>query len=183
MTPTILSGLLDWAARGLGPGRTAIWAEGDGPLPPRPYATLKVDTVVREGSPSYFPLLERAVPEPELVQPILQGALLSVSVDVYGGKGREALALAEAIAATLLRTTARERLQAHGIAFVDVLAAPVDVTKVVGTTHEGRARFDVRFRVNLRDDDPVGWIERVELTGTATTGTFEHTETRIIGVT
>lgn len=172
----LYNGLRDWLVTAAA-GANVIWQEGDGPIPARPAVTMKVETVVREGAPTYFPTKDSGI------QPILQGGVLTLAVDVYGASGRAVLAIAEALAGSLNRTTVKDRLRSFGLAYVDLAMSPKDVSAIVGTSYEGRAHFDARFRANFRDDDPVGWIETVELTGTFSSGDFTYTETHVIGVT
>ncbi|PZQ49753.1 MAG: hypothetical protein DI556_09790 [Rhodovulum sulfidophilum] len=132
----------------------AIWADQDGKLPERQFCAVKITGVRREGAPTYFPI------DGDGNQPILQGAILTVSVSVFGGATPgAALDKASALAGSLNRVTVKDRLRSKGLAFVDLPLSPSDVTRIVGTTNEPRAVFDARFRVNLAEIDPVGWIE------------------------
>jgi hypothetical protein len=61
------------------------------------------------------------------------------------------------------------------MAYVQVLTGPEDLATVVGTGFEGRAHLDVQMRAAISIIDDVGIIERVELTGTIESVTYEQT--------
>lgn len=156
-------GLFAWIS-GLSP---TIWANQNGKIPERQFCSIRIAGVRREGSPTYFPIDEDGN------QPILQGALLTLHVAVFGGDTPGgALDTASALAGSLSRTTVKDRLRSAGLAFVDLAMPPADVSRVVGTTFEPHAVFDARFRVNLTEIDPVGWIETVILSGEFRSGDF-----------
>ena len=173
MTPAIRNGLLQWMIAQMGDS-SVVWADGNGPIPDRSFATMKITNARREGSPTFFPI------DDEGRQPILQGVLMTLSVSVYSGG--TSLDLADALAGSLNRTTIRDILRGHGVAFVDVVMPPTDTSVTVGTTFESRATFDLRFRANIGDLDPVGWIETVILTGRIEAGDRVFETTHTIGV-
>ena len=168
-------GLYEWLKAAFGTG-AVIWADGNGPVPARVFVVLKIISVVREGYPTYHPIDDLGN------QAIQQGALLTLHVACFGGSQGEALAESVALSGSLNRTSVKEALREHGLAFVDLPLAPVDVSKVVGTTFEGRAHFDARFRANLGDTDPVGWIATVILDGEYRSGDLVLTTSQTIGV-
>lgn len=172
MTP-LRAGLLAWMESIIGQGEV-LWADGNGPILQRPYVTMKVSNVRREGSPTYFPLNESGG------QPILQGALLTLSVSAYAHD--LALDMAVALSGSLNRSTVLALLRLHGLAFVDIVMPPTDTSVVVGTTFESRATFDARFRANIGDIDPVGWIETVILNGRIEAGGRIIETSQTIGV-
>jgi hypothetical protein len=160
------SSVHDWLVRSVPPGVTVIKRDQDGNLPGRPFVTAKVIAEVREGHPEVWPLQDDGTVT------IVQGALFTISVQVFGN---EAFELAHGIQNALNKITVQDFLRSRGMAYVQVLTGPEDLATVVGTGFEGRAHLDVQMRAAISIIDDVGIIERVELTGTIESVTYEQT--------
>lgn len=167
--------LMAWLRRELGHTR-AILADQDGPPLERQYATLKIGAIRYEGQPTTFPIGDNGL------QPILQGAMVTVNVNVFGGSVGQAFDTAMVLAKSLSRFTVKQQLRVEGLAFVRLLSDPKDISMPVGTTYESRALLEMQFRTNVRTDDNLDWIERVELTGNYQSDGPGFQTTQIIGV-
>lgn len=153
------------------PGSPVIKRDQDGPKPKVSFVAAKVIAEAREGHPVIGKLRDDGT---ILIQ---QGALLTVSVQTFGP---EASLLARSIRDSVNKITVQDGLRSNGLAYVDVLSGPTDISEVVGTTWEQRWHVDVLMRTNVEVVDDVGIIERVELTGNFNDGALIYTE--IVGV-
>lgn len=154
-----LSGLQAWLAHELTEGK-AIWADGDGKIPERTFATLKVLSAAREGQPYRWPM------GADGIQHSMQDILITLTVNVYSNIRGQALTIADRLAASPQNFNSRLILRQTGWAYVQTLSGPSDISAIVGSDYESRAVFDLQLRTNALFSEYIGWIERVVITGT-----------------
>lgn len=154
---TVRDGIRGWLMTNF--GGSVTWADQGGKLPDRMFVTAKVASVRAEGQAHVGSIDDDGV---LLIQ---QTTLSMLHVNVYGGEVGEAIDSAVALRNSLEKVRVREALNSAGLAFVQVLREPLDMTTVVGTNFESRASFDVQFRSNQIIPEDIGWIEKVEING------------------
>lgn len=156
----------DWLVMGTPEATPVIKMHQDGRLPDRTFVVAKVIAERREGMASTSELQDDGT---ILIQ---QGALMTVSVNVFGP---EAYDMAHGIHNSLEKVTVQDFLRSRGMAYVQVLRGPEDMSAIAGTGWEERAGLDVQMRAAITIIDDVGIIERVELTGDLGPVTYEQT--------
>lgn len=156
----------DWLVLGTPAGTPVIRRDQDGRLPDRTFTVAKVIAERREGMASTSELQDDGT---LLIQ---QGALMTVSVGTYGPGAYD---MAHGIYNSLEKVSVQEFLRSRGMAYVQVLRGPEDMSAIVGTGWEERAGFDVQMRAAITIIDDVGIIERVELTGDLGPVSYEQT--------
>lgn len=140
----------------------AIWAEQEGPRPPRPYASLKLIT---------GPVKTNGIDDMQYVSDgkySLKGdRRITCSINVFGTDAHDILALARD---SLDDPSVVDSLFADGLSIWDE-GDPQDLTAKLETHWETRAQMDTVFGLASELEIEPGIIETVELSGTY--GTFE----------
>jgi hypothetical protein len=136
--------------------RPVIWANQDGPQPTPPYVTIQAIATMREGQPCIGDVGDDGIAM------IRQGSVITVRVQTFG---EGALGLVQTLRNSLERITVQRALRVASLSYVDVPSEPADLPMVTGTTWQGRAAMDVRFRTAVAIPDDIGVIEGVAFTG------------------
>ena len=134
---------------------TTIWADGSGPRPGRPYATLKLLTgAVKIGGQDNL----RNGPGPSqftLVGP----RRLTVSCNVYGVNAMEILTN---VRDSLDDPFVIDQLDADGLAVSDD-GEPHDMTEALETYFEPRAQMDVIFELQADRMTEIGPVSKIQV--------------------
>lgn len=147
-------------------GTMVIQRDQDGRLPDRTFVAAKIIAEAREGMASVGELRDDGTVVIQI------GSLMTVSIGTYGPNAYD---VAHGIDNALEKVTVQDFLRSRGMAYVQVLRGPTDMSDIAGTGFEERAGLDVQMRAAISIIDDVGIIERVELTGDLGPVSYEQT--------
>lgn len=165
-----------WLQSVLGSDCQLYYADGRGPMPARPCATIRFSVT---GVP-YTPAVSR-VSNSGIVTTCAFMEWTAYVV-IYEAQPSQAIDRAIMAQATMRRPDVIQRLSDQNIG---LLAPPLQATAIPAimeiVTTESRAAMDLRFTVNIETTATVDWFDRVTVDGTvkndtgATVGTIDET--------
>jgi len=184
--------LVTWLATLVPTGCTVIIADQNAPTPPRPFVTVKIETVLdvaRDFSenvrdltdpgtgPFPYELPEEEDPEdeppppyvPSFVRDVVRFVRLTVNIQVHGLPGSiySAEAVAQGILDHAYNSDAALDTLGRSLAFQLVLSAPQSAGAVIGSEMEPRVVMALQFSATRDLVYQIGGISTVIITGSA----------------
>lgn len=173
--------LVTWLATLVPTGCTVIIADQNAPTPPRPFVTVKIETVLdvaRDFSenvrdltdPGTGPFPYELPPYvPSFVRDVVRFVRLTVNIQVHGLPGSiySAEAVAQGILDHAYNSDAALDTLGRSLAFQLVLSAPQSVGAVIGSEMEPRVVMALQFSATRDLVYQIGGISTVIITGSA----------------
>lgn len=145
--------LLQWANSA---GVPVIWANQNAPQPGGSYVTLQLLAFRDSGSSL------RSGPDENGIATVRLDRTFTLSIMTIG---EDALDILTHLRLSLEKETVLDVLRSEGLAFIQVLSAPQDLSETFGSRIIERYGMDIEFRYAHTVTDDVGIIETVVLEG------------------